>query len=329
MKNLYQTSAGRSVRLIVFSLSAAMLLFGIVFSGGTKVEANHPVLVEGNCDSPVPGTTQVPVSPGTPGGTSGGICGDYDGDGRIGTAEDTDGADRIFGTLNAALGPGTGAAAGTGANFNGKILIVASGRFSELLYIGNTISDRSLGTATPGNVTIEAAPGVEANIDAVLQGDPAGGNNQRQSSSGIIIAYLPEFSDRVVTLRNLSIRNYHIGVDIVRDSRVVIDNCRFENNSRSNIRIRHNTQLVVTNSRILSAGFRVGTLGTSTDPGYGIEVLDAAQARIEHTTIAHNKGAGIFTPRNNGVKLFKVSTYFNTPDILGTVTIAPDHNYAN
>ena len=34
-------------------------------------------------------------------------CGDFDGDGRIGTAEDTDGGDRIFGTINAALGPFT------------------------------------------------------------------------------------------------------------------------------------------------------------------------------------------------------------------------------
>ena len=57
--------------------------------------AGHSVLVEGNSDSPIPSTT--PVENGT--------SGDYDGDGRVGTAEDTDGADRIFGTINAALGP--------------------------------------------------------------------------------------------------------------------------------------------------------------------------------------------------------------------------------
>src|SRR6185503_15329024 len=97
---------------------AAIAVFGAALLVGSKnASANHPVLVEGNCDSPVPGTTL--VAPGT--------CGDFDGDGRIGTAEDTDGADRIFGTLNAALGPGTGAAAGTGANYNGTVLIVASG----------------------------------------------------------------------------------------------------------------------------------------------------------------------------------------------------------
>lgn len=48
--------------------------------------ANHPVLVDGNCDSPVPGTTLVTQN----------SCGDFDGDTRIGSAEDTDGADRIW-----------------------------------------------------------------------------------------------------------------------------------------------------------------------------------------------------------------------------------------
>jgi len=152
------------------------------FGAAPRVSANHPVYVEGNCDSPVPGTTIVTT----------GTCGDFDGDGRIGTAEDTDGADRIFGTLAAALGPGTGAGAGTGANMNGTILIVKSGRFAESLVIGNTIGapyvggcgDPTVGGCTPGNVTIEAAPGVVAEIDAVFQGDPAGGNPLRQGLTG-------------------------------------------------------------------------------------------------------------------------------------------------
>src|ERR1044071_9765419 len=135
MKHLQRTSAGRIARLGIFGLLAATLLVGTTFLSSTKVEANHPVLVEGNCDSPVPGTTIVEK----------GTCGDFDGDGRIGTAEDTDGADRIFGTLTAALGPGTGAAAGTGANSNGRIVIVESGRFAESLTIN----------VSSGNVQIE------------------------------------------------------------------------------------------------------------------------------------------------------------------------------
>src|SRR3954462_5867265 len=163
MKSYVKTFYGRT-SVVALAITALGLVGGVTLSS-RSVSANHPVLVEGNCDSPVPGTTL--VSPGT--------CGDFDGDGRIGTAEDTDGADRIFGTLRAAWGPGTGAAAGTGANHNGSILIVTSGRFAEQLIIGNSGFIVGEGAANPGNVTIEAAPGVEADIDAVLQGDPSRG----------------------------------------------------------------------------------------------------------------------------------------------------------
>src|SRR4029453_17377361 len=162
--------------------------------------AGHPVLVEGNCDSPVPGTTL-----GAPG-----ACGDFDGDGRIGTAEDTDGADRIFGTLNAALGTGAGAAAGTGTNRNGVMIIVTSGRFAETLDV----------SGANGNLTIEAAPGVDAAIDAVLQGDPGGMNNPRQSAVGISI---DQPDDRRITLRNLAIRNFLVGVRVQGASHVSIE----------------------------------------------------------------------------------------------------------
>ncbi len=319
MMNLRPKSAGRSARLSMFLL-LALLLTGASFWGGTRVEANHPVLVEGNCDAPMPGTTL--VAPGT--------CGDFDGDGRIGTAEDTDGADRIFGTLNAALGPGTGAAAGTGANHNGKIIIVASGRFAEILAIGNPLVANGPGSTNPGNVTIEAAPGVEANIDAVFDGDPAGGNNSRQGKIGITINYSPSFSGRVVTLRNLAIRNFLIGVDTVGNSRVNIDNCRFENNSRTNLRVRGASQVVVTNSQIQSAGFRIGSVAAPGEPGDGIQMMRGAKLRIADTTIAHNRGAGINNSATAAdVVLFKVGTFYNNPNITGSVTIAPDPNYAN
>ena len=131
--------------------SIARLLSVAVILGGLGVwrisDANHPVLVEGNnCADAGPNVTTVP--PGT--------CGDFDGDGLIGTAEDTDNnTDRIFGTINAALG-----ADRNGASQNGRVTIVTSGRFAEVVNI----------TAANGNVTLEAAPGIEANIDAVLSG---------------------------------------------------------------------------------------------------------------------------------------------------------------
>ena len=324
MTNLRPRPAGRSARLSMFSILAALLLAGAALWGGTSVEANHPVLVEGNCDSPIPGTTIL---------NNAGTCGDFDGDGRIGTAEDTDGADRIFGTLAAALGPGTGAAAGTGANHNGKIIIVASGRFAETLVVGNPLVSGGPGSANPGNVTIEAAPGVEANIDAVLDGDTAAAataNKNRQAKVGITINYTPSFPSRVVTLRNLVIRNFVIGVDVVGISRVNIDNCRFENNTRTNLRLRNTSQTVVTNSQIQSAGFRIGSVSSAGEPGDGIQVLKGSKLRVADTTIAHNRGAGI---NNAGlapdVVLFKVGTYYNNPNFVGPITIAPDPNHSN
>jgi parallel beta-helix repeat protein len=316
-----------ALRIGLCALMFVALLVGTSNWSTVNVSANHPVLVEGNCDSPVPGTTIVNI----------GQCGDYDGDGRIGTAEDTDGADRIFGTLTAALGPGTGAAAGTGANNNGRITIVRSGRFAEQLLIGATLPFfPGQGSANPGNVTIEAAPGVEANIDAVLQGDPAGGNTARQNSTGIYIYNGSNSSPTVVvTLRNLVVRNFVQGITTAGSTRVNIDNCRIENNRDYGIRLTDFGQVVISNSQIQGNGFRVPVSGPSA-PGAGISVENFVQLRVVNTVISNNSGPGISNttgPNGTGmapnVVLFKVVTAFNTPDITGPFTIAPNSNHTN
>ncbi|HVG30451.1 MAG TPA: right-handed parallel beta-helix repeat-containing protein [Pyrinomonadaceae bacterium] len=331
MKYSYSLLTARRARLALFPLLALALFAGTSFWGGAEVSANHPVLVEGNCDSPVPGQTQVPTVPGTGGGTSGGICGDWDGDGRIGTAEDTDGADRIFGTLTAALGPGTGASAGTGANSNGTVLIVASGRFSEPpQVIGNAVPGFPGGSAAPGNVTIEAAPGVVANIDAVFQGDPVGGNTDRQQRGAFLITYTSAFPDRIVTLRNLTFRNYLEPVGITGFSNVVIDNCRFTNNLGIGVNINGPANIVVMRSHFEGNGRRIGGPSNTPSPGDGIAIAGNPTVKISDTTFTLNVGAGI---RNNtgsaaAVTLYRVATYLNGTNIVGPVTISPDPNYS-
>ncbi|HYO99143.1 MAG TPA: right-handed parallel beta-helix repeat-containing protein [Pyrinomonadaceae bacterium] len=295
-----------SVKTVRIGLMA--LLLAILFGGASTfrvqtTSANHPVLVEGNCDSPVPGTTVLPNA---------GTCGDYDGDGRIGTAEDTDGADRIFGTLTAALGPGTGAAAGTGANQNGRITIVKSGRFAEQLVIGFPVSGiPGQGSMTPGNVTIEAAPGVEANIDAVLQGDPAGGNNTRQGQPGIIVNMVD--ATRVVQLRNLVLRNWTEGIRHAANGRLLIDKCRIEHNINHGVRTTEASLTVITNSQINGNGYRVGTASGTAAPGNGVTAEGASQVRISDSTIAHNFGTGI--ANNTGgpgfISVFQTGAFFN------------------
>jgi hypothetical protein len=274
--------------------------------GAARAHAqSHTVLVEGNCDSPVPGTTL--VAPGT--------CGDYDGDGRIGTAEDTDGADRIFGTINAALGTGTGAAAGTGINHNGRVVIVRSGRFYEAVYIGqNQCGAGCPGAANPGNVTLEAAPGVDAVIDAVFQGDPAGGNAARLNATGIAVGYIintPTGLTRLVVLRNLTVRNFAKGAEISHSARVIIDNCRFENNQNFGVILNHGTAAVIQNTQVSGTGFR--TTGAATTGGNGLHMETGAAARLVDTTISHNAGVGVFnaTGLAGNLVFYKVGVFFN------------------
>ncbi len=319
-----RTFKHHAARPALFGLVLAALLAGSTLWGGTAVEANHPVLVEGNCDSPVPGTTIVTA----------GTCGDFDGDGRIGTAEDTDGADRIFGTIRAALGPGTGAAAGTGANLNGLVLIVTSGRFAEgSILIGNvTAGFEGQGLAAPGNVTIEAAPGVMANIDAVLQGDPAGGNISRQNNGAFFVNYLPDFGNRVVTFRNLNFRNYLEAIGIASNSRVLIDNCRFENNTRNGVQAGGLSQVVISRSQFTANGRRIGPGADNTpSPGDGLMVTGAPQVRVVDSVFSHNVGAGIRNTSGaaNSLTVYKVASYLNGTDIIGLFTIAPNPNYSN
>jgi parallel beta helix pectate lyase-like protein len=273
---------------LTFSFLIAAALIGVSFMSSRNVSANHPVLVEGNCDSPVPGTTIV----------NAGNCGDYDGDGRIGTAEDTDGADRIFGTINAALGPGTGASAGTGANFNGTITIVTSGRFAENIVI-------SPQTAVIGNVTLEAAPGVLADIDAVLQGDPAGGNTTRQNGIGIHV--VPIGNDRRIVLRNLTIRNFATGILLAENARVTIDNCRLENNVNYGIQLVQDARVAVFNTRIASTGYRIGgpqpcPSGTCTPtPGHGISFEGGSAGTVFHSLITGSFGSAISNTSSLGL----------------------------
>lgn len=70
-------------RRTIFAVMVVTLLTGAGLWGAISVSANHPVLVEGNCNNPPAGNSAPPT--GTPG-----TCGDYDGDGRIGIAEDND-----------------------------------------------------------------------------------------------------------------------------------------------------------------------------------------------------------------------------------------------
>ncbi len=280
-------------RSLVIGVLAA--LAGVAIAGPAM--ANHPVLVEGNnCADGGPGVAVVP--PGT--------CGDFDGDGRIGIMEDTDNAtDRIFGTINAAL-----AAANGGANQNGRVTVVTSGRFPEVVSI----------TGANGNVTLEAAPGVEANIDAVLAGDA--GNAARQAAPGIVVN-AP--ADRHIAIRNIVSRNWTVGIQVAGDSRVTIESSRLENNVNYGILVSDEARVAIVGCTVSATGFRAGATGNfptanAPDPGIGIEFEDSSSGLIADTTVTGSFAAGISNETAAGgqsVRVRDLDLFDNHPDRSG------------
>lgn len=288
---------------------------GMLSFAGTAL-ANHPVLVEGNCVNPPAGNPLVdsatgilPPIPGT--------CGDYDGDGRIGIAEDTDG-DRVFGTITAALGPGAvlrnGVVTAMGANQNGSVTIVTSGVFSEAVLI----------TAANGNVTLHAAPGVEANIDAVLQGDPR--SAARQNEPGIVV---DAPADRRVTIRNVTTRNWTEGVRIQGASHATLIGVRAENNANHGIRVLGDAKVTVSRAEVQATGFRVGVgsdlpRGTAPSPGDGIAFEGNASGAVCSSTVSANFRAGIANDGKGAVIAYHNEAFDNDPDVAGQVKVRDD-----
>ncbi len=256
----------RRIRLGIQVFAVAALLTGTVIVGTNNVSANHPVLVEGNCFG-AGAAQRTMVPPGT--------CGDYDGDGRIGTAEDTDDPqDRVFGTIN-------GANSAAGAGNNGTITIVTSGTFPEVVTL-------------TGNITLQAAPGVTANIDAVVQGES--GSGMRQGQPGIIVN-AP--ANRYVVIRNIVSKNWTSGIQINGDSRVSIQDSKFENNVNYGIEVTGNARVSISNSVVNSTGFRLnpGTgdfpTNVTPNPGRGIEFDGNSSGSIFGTTVSGSFDAGI------------------------------------
>ena len=227
---------------------------------------------------------------------------DFDGDGRIGVEEDNDGLDQVFGTINAAL-----AMANRGVNQNGHVIIVTSGRFLEIVNI----------TAANGDVTLQAAPGVEAEIEAVRAGDAAG-NASRQAAPGIIVN---SPRNRIVTIRNIVSRNWTDGILVSGSSRVIIDNCRIEHNKDYGIHVTGSAKATITNSQVIGSGFRNGAgIDNTPMPGIGIEFEGSSSGVVASTTVSGSVAAGIANATGNpqAVKIFNTAVVFdNNPNFMG------------
>lgn len=250
-------------------LAAGLLASGLALP--SIALANHPVLVEGEAD--------------------------FDGDGRIGQAEDQDGAagdpsGLTFGTITGCLG-----ALNAAINQNGTCQIVTSGNFAEVINITN-------------QVTIAAAPGVEANIEAFLAGpDPrrqqfptaAMNANALQAAPGIVIN---SPANRYVILRNLSVTNWTDGIRVNGTSHVLIDNVRVDHNINNGIVVNDSAEVLIQNSQITSTGFRLnpatgdfpGVMAPA--PGVGLNLLGTSHVRAVNSTISGNFAQAVLHAKN-------------------------------
>jgi len=290
------------MRFSTTSAAIGLAMAAAIALGTAPAAANHPVLLEGNNAGDGLSLTSVP--PGT--------AGDYDGDGLVGTAEDTDNAtDRVFGTLTAAL-----LAANGGANANGHVIIVTSGRFNEAITIPNTAGGQA---AINGVTIVEAAPGVQANIDAVLAGDA--GNATRQAGNGIVINTVD--TDRVVILRNLVIRNYQIGLQVMGNARVICEDCRFDSNVVANVSVSGNASLTLVGCSVSAGGMRFNPTKANPNPGDGVVFSGNAKGAISDCAISGNTAAGVRNTSASVVKVTDSTLFDNVPNVVGKVIQLP------
>jgi hypothetical protein len=263
-------------------LAAGLLASGLALP--SIALANHPVLVEGEAD--------------------------FDGDGRIGAAEDQDGAagdpsGLTFGTIAGCLG-----ALNAAINQNGICQIVTSGNFAEVVSITN-------------QVTIEAAPGVLANIEAFLAGpDPrrqqfptaAGDANALQRAPGIVIN---SPANRYVILRNLSVTNWTDGIRVMGNSHVLIDDVQVDHNINNGIVISDNAEVLIKNSAITSTGFRLNPV-TGDFPGVmapmngvGLNLQGTSRTAITDSSISGNFAQAVLRSRDADLDDDDLTTFDN------------------
>ena len=225
---------------------------------------------------------------------------DFDGDGLLGADEDGDG-DQVFGTIMGGV---------NGVSDNGRVIVVTSGRFFETVVLQGA-----------GITVLEAAPGVEADIDAFRAGDDEGVNNARQMAPGIVVDSDGSFP---VVIRNIVSRNWTSGIQIQGDSRVVLDDVKLDSNVNYGVLVKDGAQAVITDSHVDSSGFRrSGSLGLTPggdvppNPGTGIAFVDHASGVISNTTVTYSFATGIGIATSGDVHLDDNTVFGNGRDYEG------------
>lgn len=169
-----------------------------------------------------------------------------------------------------------------------------------------------------GNVTLEAAAGVEANLDAVRQGDA--GSGARQSQPGIIV---DASANSQVVIRNIQSRNWTSGFQIKSVSRVALEGVRAEHNLNYGVEIDDSARVSISDSEVSATGRRVNpatsifpSAANRPDPGAGIEFDGRSTGTVYFTRVNGSFGAGIDAGRNQ-VCLALVNVFGNGKNVVG------------
>ncbi|MCP9495717.1 MAG: right-handed parallel beta-helix repeat-containing protein [Pyrinomonadaceae bacterium MAG19_C2-C3] len=283
MKAQIQSTAKRIKSALLITVCAHVILFlGVTYS----VSAQTSLLVEGNCGDPAATST----APGT--------CGDYDGDGRIGGAENNDG-DKVFGSIYEAANV---------VNFDpngGIVSVVTSGNFTGQI----NISGRR------GTVTLQAAPGVQAIVDNSLL--LPGSDTNLEFPLGVSIG---SSSERYVVLRNLTFRYCSFSaISVFGDARAAIEGCHLENNDDVGISVSGNARVTISHTKVFASNNGQSAVNAAT--GAGILFSNNSSGSIFQTTVSGTRGVGIAnrTGRADAVCAYLVNVFDNTTNYQGVI----------
>ncbi len=157
------------------------------------------------------------------------------------------------------------------------------------------------------NIILQAAPGVQANFDAVVQGEP--GNDVRSNRPGIVINGCDTCR---VTVRNVVTRNWTEGVRVRFHSHAHLDEVISENNTDYGIHVTNRAKVSVSDSQVNATGFRKDGNGVAkADPGVGVEYANRSRGSIHRTSITGSAGAGLEVGRNARVRTFQLQLFDN------------------
>ena len=287
----------------------------IMVTSALNSYANHSVLVEGESDFDGDGS----VINGVQSGPAGALD------------EDTD-DDQVFATFGAAL---------ANINNNGSVTCVTSGRFGERLNLDVTNNNSS--NASGGNIIVQAAPGIDCNLEAFFGGPGNAGrsgnfsdnnataNTARQALPGVVIN-TPV--DRQVIIRNLTIQNWTDCIRVLGNSRVVLDGVKCNNNIGAGIRVGDEANVDVIGSTILSSGFRQtgGAIdfpsgeGALTDPGFdgrGVICTGISTCRLTNSQVKASCNDGV----TQGAGAIVVVRGSSVTDSGGVLSVCPGVNF--